>query len=454
MLKRVCCVLSCVVLLCTALVIPSQAAAPRCNCDTVLQVWVDGWGQTLFFDEGTENQRGQGPIRTDRIVRSVPGVLWGATRTTLSFFNPWRRPGFHYEYFVRGLANAAENMLGHLQIDEHGNSVYPLTSTWYIADQCHIEHPEFWFIYDFRQCPFESARQLNDFIEALLAHTGHRSIALTSHSQGGITVMTYLALFGSRRLDTLILANSAFQGLDLVGRLFTRQFGIDQHSAAAFMGINPRLTRFLPNLGNAIYENMFDYLMDLYIIPQLATMPILWAFVPPDYFDEAVRLWGDDPRLQHVLQGARRYQREVARRSEQLLRQAMRNGTHVAVLASYGNAPIPVTSGVQYQSDRLIGTARMSGGATVAPFGETLRPGTGRHRSPDDIIDASTAMFPNQTWFVRDNWHAAEVMYDLRMWIIHSRTQPTVWQNPDFPQFLRHPGNGGQAVPQCLVTRV
>ncbi|MCL2194826.1 MAG: alpha/beta hydrolase [Oscillospiraceae bacterium] len=446
MLKRVCCLIACVALLGAALVVPSQAATPRCDCDTVLQVWVDGWGQTLFFDEGTPNQRAQGPMRLNRIVRSLPGLAWGATRTALSV-NPFREPFINFEPLARGFARTAENILGHLQIDEQGNSVYPLTSTWYIADQCHMEHPQFWFIYDFRQCPFESARQLNDFIEALLAHTGHRTVALTSHSQGGIIAMTYLAMFGSRRLDTFILANSAFQGVDLVGRLFTRQFGIDRHSAAAFMGINPRWTRFLPNLGNAVYVGMFDYLMDLYIIPQLATMPIVWAFLPTDYFNEAVRLWGDDPRLQHVLQGARRYHREVLGRSEQLLRQAMRNGTHVAILASYNNAPIPVSRGVQYQSDRLIGTARMSGGARVAPFGEVLPAGSGRHRSPDGIIDASTAMLPNHTWFVRDNWHCANVMYDLRMWIIHSNTQPTVWQHADFPQFLQHPGNGGQAVP-------
>jgi len=448
MLKRVLSVIICITLLCGAFVLPAQATrvTPSCDCGTVLQVWVDGFGQTLFFNEGKDNEIAQGPMRLNRILPSIPGLLWGATRTAFSF-RFWREPFINFEPLARGLSRAAENILGHLQIDEQGNSVYPLTSTWYIADQCYREHPQFWFIYDFRQCPFESARQLNEFIEALVEHTGHQTVALTSHSQGGVTVMTYLALYGSRRLDTLILANSAWQGLDLVGRLFTRQFAIDQHAAANFLGIDPRWTRLLPNLGNAIYVGMFDYLMDMYIIPHLATMPIVWAFVPPDYFDEAVRLWGDDPRLQHVLQGARRYHREVLGRSEQILRQAMRNGTHVAVLASYNNASIPVTRGEQYQSDRLIGTARMSGGATVAPFGQTLPAGTGRHRSPDAVIDASTAMLPNQTWFVRDNWHNADVMHDLRMWIIHSPTQPSVWQNPDFPQFMVHPGDGGQAVP-------
>jgi len=448
MLKRTLSVIIIAALLCGALVLPTQAnrATPPCDCGTVLQVWVDGFGQTLFFDEGTPNERAQGPMRLNRIVRSIPGLLWGATRTAFSF-RFWREPFINFEPLARGMSRAAENILGHLAFDEYGRSVYPLTSTWYIADQCHTEHPQFWFIYDFRQCPFESAHQLNEFIEALVEYTGHQTVALTSHSQGGVTVMTYLSLFGSRRLDTLILANSAFQGLDLVGRLFTRQFGIEQQAAADFLGIDPHWTRLLPNISNAMYVGMFDYLMDMFIIPVLATMPIVWAFVPPEYFDEAVRLWGDDPRLQYAINVGRRYHREVLSRSEQLLRQAMRNGTHVAVLASYNNAPIPVTRGVQYQSDRLIGTARMSGGATVAPYGQTLPAGTGRHRSPDGIIDASTAIFPNQTWFVRDNWHAAEVMHDLRMWIIHSDVQPTVWQNPNFPQFLQHPGGGGQAVP-------
>jgi hypothetical protein len=60
------------------------------------------------------------------------------------------------------------------------------------------------------------------------------------------------------------------------------------------------------------------------------------------------------------------------------------------------------------------------------------------HISPDNIIDASTCMFPEYTWFVKGMMHTNfnSDYHNLVKWILASETQPNVFDNPNFPQFL------------------
>jgi hypothetical protein len=75
-----------------------------------------------------------------------------------------------------------------------------------------------------------------------------------------------------------------------------------------------------------------------------------------------------------------------------------------------------------------------------------LPPSTSKYRSSDGIIDAATCVLPDQTWFVKYNWHNPDCLEDLRQWVIHSKAYPRVGANPDFPQYLMRTEDG-KAVP-------
>jgi len=109
----------------------------------------------------------------------------------------------------------------------------------------------------------------------------------------------------------------------------------------------------------------------------------------------------------------------------------------VAVICAYGKAPIPLLSDTTYQCDMLIDTSYSSGGATTALMGQTLPPGGSKYRSPDGLVDASTCVLPDQTWFIKYNGHQFLPSFELRQWIIHSKSYPTIRSNPQFPQYLR-----------------
>ncbi|MCL2300779.1 MAG: hypothetical protein FWC27_11625 [Firmicutes bacterium] len=444
-MKQVLAFLLCAALLAAVLALPA-GAAQACGCGEVLQVFVDGFGgNALFYDEGTPEQREVGLAVTDNLAGDIFKALGWLALTPVS------RGG-------KSIANAfgavLGGMMGHLAMDERGRSVEPITAHWKIdKKKDHTKNPEYKYEYDWRGDPFEAAAGLNDFIKALCAHTGHKKIALTGFSEGSAVAMTYLKQYGSSRLEALLLVNGAWQGLQMVGELLTGQVELsgpavtnyianyDDGSGSLRRGMDLvrrlHLLDFTAPLGRGLVAAGGDALYFDVLNPLFGQMPVIWTFTPADYYRDArAMMLGDETKYKALLEKTDRYQYEVQARAHQLLEKARKDGVKIAVVCGYGSAPIPATKSKYYQTDSLIDTARASGGATVAPFGETLPPSNSKYRSPDGIIDAATCMYPDYTWFMKDTLHKAAPTKELRMWLIHSKKQPTVWANPAFPQYL------------------
>jgi len=418
--------------------------AKTCNCGEIVQIFMEGFGSSLYYDYGTPEQRRAEMAETDNLAFGI-GRLFRGVRHGL-----WQRS---WDPVAGGISSLMFNIMGHLAMDEQGRSIAPISEQWRIdPEQDHRERPEFRFHYDFRIDPFEAADQLNEFVEAVVKATGHSKVALTAHSQGAIIIMTYLKMYGTKRLDSFIMINGAWQGLTLVGELFTGQFGISGASVTSFIANgddgsgnlkramallrDSRLLDFLEPWGEDIIDKMGDQLYDETLLPLFGSMPIIWAFVPSEYYPEARKLLVGKPEYRQLLAKADRYQNEVQSQAGKLLKNAMAKGVKVAVIGGYGFSPTPVTKNATYQCDSLIDTSYATGGATSAPIGETLPPSNSKYRSPDGIFDASTCLLPDQTWFVKNVEHSAGPSRALRQWIIHSKKQPTVWDNPEWPQYL------------------
>jgi len=446
--KRILCAALCAVLLLGALAIPAGAKA--CACGEVVQVYVDGFAGALYYNYGTPEQEEAGMARTD----DLPAGIWQLLRGV--GLGVWRRS---WEPVAGGLGALMFSIMGHLAMDANGESIAPITSRWRLdPEQDHLERPEYRFHYDFRIDPFVAAAQLNEFIEAVLKATGHGKIALTGNSEGAVICMTYLKQYGAKRLDSFILVCGAWQGLSLVGELMTNQFGLSAATVTGYIGNNDDgsgnlkramalleksgLLNFLEPLGEFVLDTMGEQIYDEILLPLFGSMPIIWAFVPGEYYAEARQLLAGKPELKQLLAKADKYQYEVQAKAGKLLKDAKSKGVKVAVVASYGQYPMPLTKNSTFQSDSLIDTAYESGGATTAPIGETLPPSKSKYRSPDGIIDAATCILPDNTWFIKDCGHEAGPSKQLRQWVIHSKKQPTVWDSPDWPQWLVKNGEG------------
>jgi len=450
--KRILCAALCAALLLGAAYLPASAKA--CDCGEVVQVYMEGFGSSLYYDYGTPAQRKAEMAEMDGLAFGVGRVFRGLR------LGVWQRS---WDPVASGLGAGAASVLGHLAMDLEGKSIAPISEHWRLdPEQDHRERPEYRFHYDYRIDPYEAADQLNEFIETLLKATGHSKIALTAHSQGAIITMTYLKLYGTKRLDSFIIVNGAWQGLTLVGELFTNNFAISGESVTGYISNNDdgsgslkramallrasRMLDSMESIGDFVMDRMGEQIYAETLMPLFGTMPIIWAFVPGEYYPKARKLLAANPDYARLLAKADKYQREVQSQAGKLLKDATAKGVKVAVIAGYGYSPVPVSRNSTYQNDSLIDTAYEAGGATAAPIGQTLPPGNSKYRSPDGIFDAATCVLPDQTWFVKDSMHSSGPSRELRQWIIHSKRQPTVWDNPQWPQYLVK-NNEGKAVP-------
>ena len=101
------------------------------------------------------------------------------------------------------------------------------------------------------------------------------------------------------------------------------------------------------------------------------------------------------------------------------------------------------------QADGKVSVTESSFGAKTAEYGKTLsnsylnsarKKGTIDYVSKDLIIDASTCLFPDYTWFVRDIAHdeIPKVIDSLMLKILRSKGQKTVRSFEDYPQFMSY----------------
>lgn len=141
------------------------------------------------------------------------------------------------------------------------------------------------------------------------------------------------------------------------------------------------------------------------------------------------------------------YHEKVQKQIPEMLLKLKATGMSVGIVCKYGFQMPPIVAGQDAQSDNLITVSSQSIGATEAKQGtvfsdkylaDAKTKGTDKYISPDRVIDASTGLLPENTWFVKDVWHQImPVGIDpLLVTIARSPKEMTVWDNPEFPQYL------------------
>ena len=129
-----------------------------------------------------------------------------------------------------------------------------------------------------------------------------------------------------------------------------------------------------------------------------------------------------------------------------MLREINANGVPVYFVANYGEQTYPVGDMSDYVGDQLQSVYMQSFGATTARVPETLsdsylaaqtEKGLGKYISPDKQIDASTCMFPDQTWFIKNLRHSYEnTAIESLIDVIAHTDDVTVDTLEAYPQFL------------------
>lgn len=379
-----------------------------------------------------------------------------------------------------------DGMMGLMACDENGNSRYdvsyakypqavsnyPLLQTEYEVNaqneigivKSAVEHygadNTYYFTYDWRLDPTDTADDLNTMIEQAKADHNAEKVDLVCCSMGGIVTDSYIYEYGCESLHNVVFDSSTFCGTYVTTELFQGKVLITEQMLYNFLGnfiqsdfvlklfSKLGLFRFAANFAMDFIDKYQDVIYDEFLYDVFVTMPSLWALVQHDQYQACLDYMFPTEELRTQYAGliarADHLQEMVAGLDEMLL-SLPEHGVNVSVIAAYETQMIPVYPSAAYQSDGTLETALMLGRATVSETRSTLGDDYVADNpeclSPDRCIDTSHVLFPESTWAIRNASHVigdyGSDLNDFLFWLLTYDGQPTVHSNPDYPRFMK-----------------
>ncbi|MBQ7740648.1 MAG: alpha/beta fold hydrolase [Eubacterium sp.] len=284
------------------------------------------------------------------------------------------------------------------------------------------------FNYDWRLDVRYTATLLRKQIVAIKKRTGSKKVNLIGCSLGGAVMSAYLDAYKKKNdVARYVFVNPAIAGVD-VARLLELDIKIDKKKVLSYLkhmetaydgGNSATLFKAISALGDyrigIAVDNLNVVAKDKKLLRQLfmltlknwiGNIPAYWECIPYSRFGTCVKKMSD---IGFLNKKSGLYKKilayhKVQGRFNKNIKYAKKKGAQVAIIANYGTRGIPVTSKASNQTDILIDTKYASGGATCAKYGKKLKR-KGKYVSPDKVIDASTCVLPDNTWFIKGLLH-------------------------------------------------
>ncbi|MBQ6862983.1 MAG: hypothetical protein IJO14_01970 [Clostridia bacterium] len=337
------------------------------------------------------------------------------------------------------------------------------------------------FQYDYRLDPYENAKILDEYVKCVMQVTGAEKVNILGRCEGANIALAYLEEYGDPAfINHILFVWPSVYGLCGITAFFTGEISIDIDALEAFLNskesedtlddftgsmvqIMNALNALTPveTLFNTVYTEIEDQLMPELILNTYGNMPSFWAMIDPDKFEQAKEyvFTGRENEYAGLIEKIENYHSKAGSRVAEILKSYTDAGTMFSCVAKYGYMITPLcTEYMNAQTDGLSTLEDSSLGATVADFGKTLSQqhidmaienGTGAYISPDRIVDASTCLYPDSTWFVKNCKHAnmPSSLQALCLALVSCEQQPVVSQSSRYPQFMLYDARGSVLVP-------
>lgn len=351
----------------------------------------------------------------------------------------------------------------------NGSHIKPVASPKVKKSNFQLE--DYMFTYDSRLDPYENTEKLNDYINEVLRVTGKSKVNLIGRCLGTTLITTYLTVYGCSKVETCILYASACYGVDMMGSFFSGNINFNAETINYYMdhGLNDpggtydtvkNMVSFFTKTGllgvgtisaNAAFDKIASTLFPRLLLAIFGTWPGHWAMVSDKYYQQAknVTLGKDQAYYAGLITKIDKYQKNVITKVPETLQSCVNKGMRIAVVAKYNTPIAPCFPTSNIQADGTVELKTMSLGATAADMGKTLSSAyirylknakLDKYLSGDLVVDASSCLFRDSTWFIRDVAHDAypSEINNLFMDIFHSKTQYTVNTDSRYPQFVSY----------------
>lgn len=321
----------------------------------------------------------------------------------------------------------------------------------------------FYFTYDWRKNPLDLADELGEFIESVKKQTGKTKVDLAPCSMGGMVATAYLYKYGSDSVDSITFLSSAHNGTYIAGDALTGDIIFNGEILADFVADMTKNQNFLVKalLWVADLFGIFDFaatylngfvagnkekVYDELLRDYLGTSLGLWGLCCDEDFDKSVEyIFGDCKDEYPVIVSKLQDIKTFVCSTEKIISDADKNGVKISFVSHYGLMLLPIYGESDEHGDTVLESELTSNYATFAKFGETLSAeylasADANYISPDKIVDASTSLYKDRTWFIKNADHVGcDINSDhakLALWLITSETQPTIVSDQRYPQFI------------------
>ncbi len=316
-------------------------------------------------------------------------------------------------------------------------------------------HDRYWFYYDWRLDPIETAGEFKAYVDDICASTGCGEVGVIASCLGTNVVTAYLAVYpehASEHIRGVAFDGSVVGGAEMLSEAISGKFNIDAAAinrtlidcgAIGMFDIDSFINTTLEMLDRTgaldavigktkdwIYYKLVEGVTSALALSTFYTWPNYWACVSPEDYDTAIEyVFGPEKSKKRteyagLIAKLDNYNEVVRQRIPEILTQTVENGVNFGAVSKYGFQTLPICETNYLVSDQFASVGRSSFGATTGTIyndlsedyiASRIEEGYGAYLSPDGQIDASTCLFPDSTWFIKGSSHSNWSDWELRL---------------------------------------
>lgn len=345
-------------------------------------------------------------------------------------------------------------------------------TAWHSEQYAHYDYE-----YDHRLPLQDVADDLHEYIQLIKEKTGHDKVILLSRCAGTNLLQAYLYKYerptGYSDLEKILFICGNMYGADFAEALFSGTLKINSEAAyrwlksydiAEFIGEDMAYylhavldmleqtyaDRALFAVVNMLYGKIKDRGLSRILKLFHGITPGFVAFVYEHYDEYKNYIFqepGDTEKYAYAISKFDEFH-DIQLRTEDMLKELDAADVKTNIFAYYGDQTYPLMPSASLASDRVSSVADQTFGATASTvtgalscdyINSRIALGLGGYISPDRQIDASTGLYPDTTWFIKNGRHqfyGYGGAFDRLFFDIARQTDATVRSDPRYPQFL------------------
>ena len=336
------------------------------------------------------------------------------------------------------------------------------------------------FWYDWRESPIKTAKELKIHIDNVLDATGKSKVQLIGRCYGANVIAAYLELYtdhAKQHVSDVSYYSSSVLGIDFMSALFSGEIVLDDKAITNFVNYYMENRELIENtetaeLVSATVELLRmikllgltgDALVEFVELFKADLLPLLlrnsyggwlsyWSMVTPERYEQARDFVFNSEELKkeyaEFIEKADEFHYTVQLNATETMLELKNAGINFYIFAKYNYPEIPLYEGATAQGDADTTVLRQSFGGTASEYDTVLSQeyldGVSQENlkyiSPDKKIDASTGLFPETTWYIKNLHH--DYFGPLHSMSIEIMRYDLDGDCEKYPRFLTHTGNG------------